>query len=257
MAEEIFFADGVISSITTYPDTGHAESLHYHETLHVSYVLKGGNVEKRTTHDIERLPGIVTWYEAGELHRSTKTLAASKHINLEVEQAFLQQYAIDVKPAGEAFLKSPDAAFIMLKILKELQVKDAFTKHSIHLLAINLLTTGRKQNNYAAMPQWLHTIYTLLHDRWNENVTLRDLALAANVHPVTVSKYFPRYFGCTMGEYMRKIKIEKALVLVTSSYLPLTEISNECGFTDQSHFIRTFKQQTGFLPLQYRKYVHC
>ena len=72
------------------------------------------------------------------------------------------------------------------------------------------------------------------------------------LHPVTLSRQFHNYFSCTLGEYIRKLKIAKAITLIKSTKNPLTEIAYQCGF-DQSHFIRSFKQLTGFLPMSFRK----
>ena len=52
---------------------------------------------------------------------------------------------------------------------------------------------------------------------------------------------------------MRRIKIERSLALIESNQTNLTEIGFQCGFADQSHFIRTFKNQTGFSPKQFQK----
>ncbi|HWK05009.1 MAG TPA: AraC family transcriptional regulator [Puia sp.] len=92
-----------------------------------------------------------------------------------------------------------------------------------------------------------------MNDRWNELLSLQDLSVVVGVHPVTISKHFSRYFNCTLGQYMRKLRINKAISLVKSSGTSLTDISYECGFADQSHFIRTFKHMTGFLPMQYQR----
>jgi AraC family transcriptional regulator len=92
-----------------------------------------------------------------------------------------------------------------------------------------------------------------MHDRWQETLTLQELAQELQLHPVTISKHFPKYFNCTLGEYMRKVKIEKALTQIRTSPESLTEIAYACGFFDQSHFIKAFKQVTGFLPKAYKK----
>ena len=52
---------------------------------------------------------------------------------------------------------------------------------------------------------------------------------------------------------MRKLKVEKALTLIKNTSSDLTEVALTCGFADQSHFIRTFKQVIGFLPRQFQK----
>ena len=51
----------------------------------------------------------------------------------------------------------------------------------------------------------------IIEDRWDEFISLNELAVVFNVHPVTISKYFKKHYKCTLGDYMRKIKIEKAL----------------------------------------------
>ncbi|MDQ1855358.1 helix-turn-helix domain-containing protein [Chryseobacterium sp. WLY505] len=54
-----------------------------------------------------------------------------------------------------------------------------------------------------------------------------------------------------MGEYLRKLKLNKSLELLSSSH-SLTDIAMECGFSDQSHFIRCFKENIGITTLKYR-----
>ena len=93
----------------------------------------------------------------------------------------------------------------------------------------------------------------LLHSRWNENLSLQELSTLINIHPVTISKYFPRYFSCTLGEYIRKVKVEKAVDLIKQEQMSLTALAYHCGFFDQSHFIRAFKTYTGFRPKEYQQ----
>jgi AraC family transcriptional regulator len=49
------------------------------------------------------------------------------------------------------------------------------------------------------------------------------------------------------------MRIEKSLSLLPDKNLSLTEIAFDCGFADQSHFLRCFKQITGNTPSAYRK----
>ncbi|MFT3822559.1 MAG: AraC family transcriptional regulator [Chitinophagaceae bacterium] len=256
-ADSIVNADGIIVSLTSYPDTAYSENLHYHETLHMSFVLRGGNLEKRIGYDIERVPGVVTFYDAGELHQSTKTIGGSKHVNVEIEDRFLQQYGLGLSAEKIRSLRSPDAVFMMTRLLKELRAQDDLSEVTIHGAMLNFLQAagGIKENEKT--PPWLHVIYEYLHDRWDESISLEDLSVIANVHPVTISKYFPKYFGCTIGEYMRKLKVEQAILLIKTSPYSLTEVAAFCGFADQSHFIRAFKQQTGFAPKYYQKLLNC
>jgi AraC family transcriptional regulator len=250
--EKLLSGNGIIAGITTYPESVTAEQLHYHETLHLSFVLAGGNLEKRHRQDIERLPGVVTFYDAGEPHQSTNTMALSRHLNVEIEAGFLERHGFLVNAVNLRFLKTPDAKLLMLKMFKELQADDELSAMAMESLVLALLTITKQQNSVEKRPKWIDQVYQFIHDRWDESTSLRELSLVAGVHPVTLSKFFPRYFGCSIGEFARKVKIERALALIESSNRSLTEIAGACGFADQSHFIRAFKSQTGLLPKQYR-----
>lgn len=55
------------------------------------------------------------------------------------------------------------------------------------------------------------------------------------------------------NEYINKIKLERAIILVKSTNKSFTEIANETGFSNSKYFSTCFKQYTGVTPTQYRK----
>jgi AraC family transcriptional regulator len=114
------------------------------------------------------------------------------------------------------------------------------------------VNSSNKINNQNK-PQWVSLLQEILNDRWNEQLTLNELCTLTQVHPVTISKNFTKYFTCTLGEYMRKLKIDRSIRLIKNQNLSLTDIAFECGFADQSHFIRTFKELTGWLPKKFQQ----
>jgi AraC family transcriptional regulator len=120
------------------------------------------------------------------------------------------------------------------------------------MLLLDFLHRAEKWRREEAIPAWMKCVHEVMNDRWADTLSLKELSEAAGVHPVTVSHYFPRYFSCTLGAYMRKLKVEKALELLKSGG-GLTETAYACGFFDQSHFIKTFRELTGYLPAQYQK----
>jgi AraC-like DNA-binding protein len=69
-----------------------------------------------------------------------------------------------------------------------------------------------------------------------------------------VSREFSKYFNnLSYGEYIRKLRIEKAVELLGQPGHTLAEIAYLTGFSDQSHFTRIFKKHTGQSPAEYRK----
>lgn len=147
---------------------------------------------------------------------------------------------------------SANAKFALLKAYQECLTYDECSQATIHVLLINLIATTADVKNEAFNPNWVGLVTDILNDRWNENISLDELAKLLGVHPVTISKFFPKYFQCTLGEYIRKIRIDKATILIRNSRLSLTDIAYQCGFFDQSHFIKVFKHTTGFLPNRYK-----
>lgn len=244
-------ADGIVAGATSYyPDDG-TGVMHYHENPHLSFVLNGGGTVKLKSSEFERTPGQIMFFHAGEAHQCITKCFPTRNVNLEIDFGFLRDNQITESAVTASILKNPNAKFIMLKVYKELMAADDFSGASIKMLLLNLICTARESEKVP--PVWVGIVRQLMNDKWNEPLSLRDLSRAAGVHPVTVSRFFPKYFSCTFGEYMRRLRIEKSLRMIKSASGSLTEIAYECGFYDQSHFTRTFKHLTGFLPNSYAK----
>jgi AraC family transcriptional regulator len=83
-------------------------------------------------------------------------------------------------------------------------------------------------------------------------LSLSQQAACVGVHPVHLAREFRRFYHCTIGDYIRQLRIKFACEKLVQSDLPLSEIALASGFFDQSHFTRTFKQLTGKTPQAYR-----
>lgn len=241
---------GLIVGTTQYHGAG-CNDVHFHESPTICFLLNGGAIEERSQTAYERYANDARFYYAAEPHQSSVRVFPSKCINLEFEAAFMRRYAISESAINHAVTKSLAIKFTMLKMHQELRAGDALGQPSIEMLLFELLDA--KDKDARKIPSWMPALQDLLRDRWTENVSLEELSVAAGAHPVTISKYFRRYFSCTLGEYMRKLKIEKSLPLIKDTGLSLTEIALQCGFADQSHFTRNFKKTTGYLPKDFRR----
>jgi AraC family transcriptional regulator len=251
-SKRCYHADGIVISEAEY-DQRVYEGWHSHENHHVSLIVRGGNREQRRNEEFEASPGKILFYRSGELHRNVHTLHPSKNINIEIQDTFLSQYQIDLSKSVQTPFHYPDAQLCLLKIYNECRMNDAHTITSIHGLVLQMFTVSQPQKKEIRLPRWIHSLREIIHDRWDEMLTLKELSASLQVHPVTISKCFPKYFSCTLGDYMRRVKVAKALPLIQEPHRNLTDIAYRCGFADQSHFTRTFKASTGLLPNEYRK----
>jgi AraC family transcriptional regulator len=224
---------------------------HAHVNPHFTLLLQGGTLEKSRRGQFERRAGEVVFFHAGEEHQNSHTLLPSKNINLEFSAPFLRSYDLEEATLARAARLYPGVAFLPLRVYKELLAGDAYSADSVVMLLLGVL--NQAPNTSRVPPAWVERVRQLLHEQWGQPVSLGQLAMVAGVHPVTISKYFPRYFSATLGEYVRRLKVTKALALIKNSPLSLTEVAYACGFCDQIHFTRTFQRQTGLLPKEYKK----
>ncbi len=75
----------------------------------------------------------------------------------------------------------------------------------------------------------------------------------AGVHRVHLSREFRRHFSITVGEFLRRKRVEHACHLVSKTNEPLADVAMTCGFSDQSHFSATFRRQVGLTPGRFRQ----
>lgn len=193
-------AGGIILTETEYHNKVF-EGWHAHENIHISLIVKGGNREERKQRDTVALPGTLLFYHQNELHRNLHTSHPSKNINLEITTEFLRQYELRENEL-EMVARHPDAGFNLLKMYREAAQADHFSASSIQLLLLELISDTKKLHRKQA-PLWLKTILNFLQDNWQQHPGLNELANISGVNPITVSKHFKKYMGCTLGEYMR------------------------------------------------------
>jgi AraC family transcriptional regulator len=240
-----------IISMTHYSIDECNQGMHYHENPHICFLFQGGDIETRNNHCYQRKTGDIYFYYAGEKHASIARKGISKHTNIEFGENFIKKFNLSETNIEKSVKDNLDAGFLILKIQQEMLIDDNCSHLAIQTLLLNLIDSSKPNNENA--PHWVKRLDDLLNDRWNEQITLEELAAATEKYPTTISKHFPKYFSCTLGEYVRKIRINKSIPLIKNSQMSLTEIAFHCGFADQSHFTRNFKEMTGFLPKEFRK----
>ena len=115
-----------------------------------------------------------------------------------------------------------------------------------------------KQSASKKAPEWAKELKEMIQDQLDTNMTLslQQVSDELEINPTYLSREFSKYFdNLSFGDYIRKLRIEKAISLMTDTDYSLTEIAYLTGFSDQSHFTRIFKKQTGQNPSLYKKSV--
>ena len=92
-----------------------------------------------------------------------------------------------------------------------------------------------------------------LREHLQENVDLEKLAQDSGLHPTYFHKLFTAAFRKTPAQQLMTHRIHAALSLLMTDDLPISEISNRCGFSTPNYFCYKFREETGKSPTQYRQ----
>lgn len=91
----------------------------------------------------------------------------------------------------------------------------------------------------------------LIDDRYDENLTLAEIAAIAGLSAFHLCRSFARAVGFAPHEYLMCRRIERAKMLLRTG-LSLADVATRVGFCDQSHLTRHFRRRVGVTPGQYR-----
>lgn len=92
-----------------------------------------------------------------------------------------------------------------------------------------------------------------IESRFDESITLPDIAKAAGMNHTTLTALMKEELGLTAIEYLMKYRITVAEKQLEFTSVPIKDIANMTGFKTVQHFSRVFKSQTGAAPAEFRK----
>ena len=137
---------------------------------------------------------------------------------------------------------------IASRMFAEFRARDGVSSLMIEGLALEFATRVMRARDAAMTvraPTWLADVVEVLHARAADDIRLDDLARVAGVHPAHLNRVFRTRHGCSVGEYLRRLRVDLAARELAASQRPIADIASALGFADQSHFSRVFARLTG------------
>lgn len=92
-----------------------------------------------------------------------------------------------------------------------------------------------------------------LLEHLHEKITMEQICREFFCSRTTLAQAFKRRYQCGVGQYLIRLRMEKAQQLLNSSERSISEIAVLCGFSDQNYFSRMFCKAIGVSPTEYRK----
>jgi AraC family transcriptional regulator len=193
---------------------------------------------------------------AGQVHSIQYGRDGARSLNIEIESE-RTEIAPSLMAAASRADRGRDARVsgIAIQLYQEFQNLDSFSGLAIEGLVLEVLARAAQcsaTGSRGRAPIWLGRARDLVHEHFNESLSLTFIAETIGVHPVYLARAFRRHYHCTIGEYTRRLRIDFASRELITSDTPLVEIGLAAGFCAQSHFSFAFKHHTGLSPGQYR-----
>jgi AraC family transcriptional regulator len=242
---------------TLYP-TMLEQPRHAHRFASFSFVSNGEYLEKIGSKTFGRAASTVVFHPPDESHSvkyQSSVRILSVHFSFEKLAQIREHSNVLDRPSS---CRTQTAVWLGTKLGHELRRTDIASILVTEGLVLEMLgeAAGRTMSSSEkGFPRWLKETRDLLHETIGESPSLADLAKIAGVHPAHLSRVFRQKFGCTVGEYCRRLQFEYACQQIVATDKRLSQIASEAGFSDQSHLNRTFKNILNVTPFRYRKLV--
>lgn len=97
----------------------------------------------------------------------------------------------------------------------------------------------------------IHQVQDILGQQLTSKMGIEDLADGVNMSPRNLTRLFKKTTGITIGGYLEKLRVEKALLLLSQG-LDVESVSRECGLKSANQLRTLLKRNTQKLPSQLR-----
>jgi AraC-like DNA-binding protein len=247
---------GITLTERSYPAGLHIP-LHTHDQhVHFNLVLRGGYFETARNQTDICADSMMVFHPEGAAHANDFFNQETLLFNVRVDVSRLDPSFQDQPASYQTRYLGPGLLTELATLLhQELQSIDEVSALVIEELVTRMLAAVNRPAallSSSKAPSWLSRVREILHSDFQQPLTLEDIARQVGVHKVHLGRVFHQHFHCTVGEYLRFLRVERACSELSMTDTRLGEISQECGFSDQPHFSRIFKRLTAFTPLEYR-----
>lgn len=100
--------------------------------------------------------------------------------------------------------------------------------------------------------QFEQNINTYILNHLTEDLSVDRLCEHLHLSRRKLYEYSEEFLHCSIAKYIKKMRLQHAQTLLTETNLPISTISEQCGFSDYNYFCRIFKQENGMSARSYR-----
>ena len=214
-------------------------------------VVAGGFQETCERRDREVGPAELVYYPPGARHAGRFAGGGSLLFSIDIPERLIDAFFGDERPSFGTL--GPRLAGLMFRIRFELWTSDDARPLAMESLVAEVLAeAATPPATSPARSAWLPMVLEILRGSLRNPPTLAEIARKVDVDPCHLARAFRQTYHCTVGDYLRHLRVTAAAARLAGTSRTLTDIAYDAGFADQSHFGRVFKRIVGVTPGKYR-----
>lgn len=227
---------------------------HQHTLTHLTCVVAGGFTERYDEIELDCLAGSMLVVPKNRIHDDRIWPEGAETVSIEIGPKTLARLEDSASFLREPHvLRSALVARTIERIVLEFHRRDEAALLAVGSLALELLSIGeRAYREPEPSADWMPDLLDILHRDPSQTVSSAAFAIQFGVSEATLTRTFRRLNGCSVGEYVRWLRLEHAKKLLSAPGCSIAEIAIQVGFYDQAHFSREFKKLYGISPSRYR-----
>ena len=247
----------------THHDKDNYIDYHWHNSIEITYVVKGLKVQCMEDEKIIAPTGTLLLVNSGVIH-DIDVKNGLEGIVLLIDRDYIDSICPKCKDHGFSLKTNLDASkeiidylFKLVTAHKKNNLLDAhiIVLKIIKILAEKLIVDGFyiKEKHDDESYELVISIIKYINQHYQQKITLDKLALITNYNKSYLSNIFKKKTGITIFEYLRNVRLEHCLSDLKYKNNTIVEIALNNGFANIQIFNRIFKEIYKITPKQYRK----
>jgi AraC family transcriptional regulator len=207
-------------------------------------------------------PGLTTWCAGDEQRADWRGGGAECHFLFveasKVEEILGPRCAARRPSRPNEVLHSPVAELILQAMVRDLHDGSPAGPLVGDGLIVALLAHvwGVDRNEGASTagfaPAVRRRVLSHVEEHLAQSLSLAELANVAGMSVRHFCRAFRASLGCSPHQYLLRQRVECAKALIAARDMPLAQVAQSVGFSDQSQFTRTFRRHAGLTPAAHR-----
>lgn len=229
---------------------------HVHGRPHICVVLAGGYVEEIGRLRFDCGPASILYHAAGVVHANELPDGGTRCLTVGLDPGRLDSASVAARLGGSSAVHRGTPTRLALRLAEELTLHDdlsALVTEGLVMAILDELARGPRIDLGNEPPPWLARVHARLREEFRSSPTLAGLAAEAGVHRTHLARAFRQHFDCSVGEFIRQLRVESACRELRETRRPLASVAYGAGFADQSHMTRMFGRWVGVTPARYRR----